>query len=99
MERTKVVRLSVAAALASAVSLAMVVEAEDAAAGKVKCYGIAKAGENHCADIAGTHGCAAQSTVDYDGGEWQAAESVEACEDAGGSLEPFEGVNTRNSTG
>ena len=42
----------------------------DAAAAKVKCYGISKAGENDCANAAGTHSCAGQATVDYDGGEY-----------------------------
>lgn len=37
---------------------------------KEKCYGIALAGENDCANLAGTHSCQAQSTVDFDAGEW-----------------------------
>ena len=95
MPNKKRMGLTVAAALASAVSMAMVASADSAlaATSKVKCYGVAKAGENHCADAAGTHSCAAQSTVDYDGGEWRVEKSAEACEMASGSLEPFEGVN------
>jgi uncharacterized membrane protein len=38
--------------------------------GKEKCYGIAKAGENTCANLSGTRSCAGQSTVDYDKTEW-----------------------------
>jgi uncharacterized membrane protein len=96
MGKTGAIRVSVAAALAGAVSLAMAAELRDANAGtsKVKCYGVAKAGENHCADAAGTHSCAAQATIDYDGGEWKVAKSAEVCADAGGSLEPFDGVNS-----
>lgn len=41
------------------------------AAGKEKCYGVAKAGHNDCANLAGTHSCAAQSTVDFDIGEYK----------------------------
>lgn len=37
---------------------------------KEKCYGIALAGENGCGNLAGTHSCQGQATVDYDPGEW-----------------------------
>ena len=37
---------------------------------KEKCYGIAKAGENTCANLSGTRSCAGQSTVDNDKTEW-----------------------------
>ena len=39
--------------------------------GKEKCFGIAKAGQNDCANLAGTHSCAGQSKVDNDKGEWK----------------------------
>ncbi len=42
-----------------------------AAAEKEKCFGIAKAGQNDCASIAGVHSCAGQSKVDMDKGEWK----------------------------
>jgi uncharacterized membrane protein len=38
---------------------------------KEKCYGIAKAGQNDCANLSGTHSCAGQSKVDNDAGEWK----------------------------
>jgi uncharacterized membrane protein len=38
---------------------------------KEKCYGIAKAGQNDCANLAGTHTCAGQNKVDNDPGEWK----------------------------
>ena len=41
------------------------------AAEKEKCYGIAKAGQNDCANLSGTHSCAGQSKVDMDKGEWK----------------------------
>ncbi len=40
-------------------------------AAKEKCYGIAKAGQNDCANLAGTHSCAGQAKVDNDKGEWK----------------------------
>lgn len=64
-----------------------------ALADDVKCYGIAKAGENDCANSAGTHSCAGQSSVDYSGDDWKAVDSEEACKEAKGQLEPFEGMN------
>ena len=38
---------------------------------KEKCYGVAKAGQNDCANLAGTHSCAGQAKVDMDKGEWK----------------------------
>jgi uncharacterized membrane protein len=38
--------------------------------GKERCYGIAKAGENTCANLSGTHSCAGQSKADNDKTEW-----------------------------
>ena len=39
--------------------------------GTEKCYGVAKAGQNDCASVAGTHSCAGQSKVDLDKMEWK----------------------------
>ena len=38
--------------------------------GKEKCYGIAKAGQNACANLSATHDCAGQATIDNDKSEW-----------------------------
>ncbi|MGQ0708916.1 MAG: BufA1 family periplasmic bufferin-type metallophore [Rhodoferax sp.] len=38
---------------------------------KEKCFGIAKAGQNDCANIAGTHSCAGQSKVDMAKDDWK----------------------------
>lgn len=64
-------RLVVSSALASlmALGLAGPVAAQDK--GKDKCYGIAKAGQNDCANLAGTHSCAGQGKADNDVGEWK----------------------------
>ncbi len=58
------------AAAASLMSMTFV-SLPAAAQAKEKCYGIAKAGQNDCANIAGTHSCAGQSKVDMDKGEWK----------------------------
>lgn len=94
MFEKKLTATTAAIALAGAVAAGglSLAPAADAADG-VKCYGIAKAGENDCANKAGTHSCAGQSSVDYSGGDWKAVESEEACKEAKGQLEPFEGMN------
>jgi uncharacterized membrane protein len=40
-------------------------------AGHEKCFAIAKAGQNDCANLAGTHACAGTATVDNDYGDWK----------------------------
>jgi uncharacterized membrane protein len=93
MSHSKLSHLSLAAAVAGAVSMAaMTVPSTASAEGKEKCYGVAKAGENGCANAAGTHSCAGQSTVDFDGGEWKLV-AEGSCSDMGGKLEPFAGVS------
>jgi uncharacterized membrane protein len=64
-------RLIVSSALASVMALGLLgpVAAQDK--GKEKCYGIAKAGQNDCANLAGTHTCAGQSKADNDPGEFR----------------------------
>lgn len=66
-------RLVVSSALASALALGLagLAAAQDKAPAREKCYGIAKAGQNDCANLAGTHSCAGQSKVDNDPGEWK----------------------------
>ena len=65
-------RLVVSSALASVLALGLVGHAAAAeGAGKDKCYGIAKAGQNDCANLAGSHSCAGLSKVDGDAGEWK----------------------------
>ncbi len=65
-------RTMITTAAASLMSLAMLTSpamAQDAA--KEKCFGIAKAGQNDCANLSGSHSCAGQSKVDNDKGEWK----------------------------
>ena len=63
-------RAMIAAAAAAVMSLSMVA-VPAAAQEKEKCYGIAKAGQNDCASVTGTHSCAGQSKVDMDKSEWK----------------------------
>ena len=60
---------SAAASLMSLALLSSPALAQNSA--KEKCYGIAKAGQNDCGNLAGTHSCAGQSKVDNDKGEWK----------------------------
>jgi len=58
-----------------------------AEADKEKCYGVAKAGQNDCANAAGTHSCAGQSKKDNDPGEWKYV-AKGTCEKMGGKSTP-----------
>ncbi len=61
----------------------------------VRCYGIAKAGENDCANATGTHDCAGKAMVDFSGAEWKDIADTRECLLRGGSLRPFMGVNSK----
>jgi len=75
----------VSSALAAALSLGVVAQAQAADAAKEKCYGIAKAGQNDCATANGSHSCAGQSKADKDANEWKYV-AKGTCEKEGGSL-------------
>jgi uncharacterized membrane protein len=79
-----VVRLGLAA-VAAAFAVAGASAAIAADAGKVKCYGIAKAGKNNC----GTkkHSCAGHAAADNLPDEWVFSASAEECTKAGGKTE------------
>ena len=91
--------LSVAAALAGAVSIASFATATPAAAEEMqRCYGVAAAHENACAPSDEVsypnepHSCAGQSQISYHGADWKLLPAG-TCEEMGGSLVPFEGIN------
>jgi uncharacterized membrane protein len=71
-------------ALAAALSLGAVAQAQAADAAKEKCYGIAKAGQNDCATANGSHSCAGQSKKDNDANEWKYV-AKGTCEKSGGA--------------
>jgi uncharacterized membrane protein len=65
-------RAMIAAAAMSLMSLTLVATPASAQeSAKEKCFGIAKAGQNDCANLSGSHSCAGQSKVDMDKGEWK----------------------------
>jgi uncharacterized membrane protein len=92
----KTALLSVAGALAGAVAMVQATGPAQAAEG-VKCYGIAAAGQNDCANEAAGHSCAGQSTADYSGMDWKAVKDEAACTEQAGKLEPFEGQNPQKT--
>lgn len=53
--------------------------------GQEKCYGVAKAGANDCANATGTHSCAGQAKTDNDPNEWKYVPKGTCVKD-GGSL-------------
>ena len=62
---------AVAAATTLVASAAFAGPAEQPKFAFEKCYGIAKAGQNDCANLTGTHSCAGQSKVSDDAAEWK----------------------------
>lgn len=80
-------------AIAGGITLGSLATAGEQAAGKEKCYGVAKAGQNDCAAGPGTS-CAGTSTRDYQGNAWKLVEAG-TCEKiqtplGRGSLTPIE---------
>ena len=65
-------QLIASSALASVLALGLLDAASAAdVAGKEKCFGIVKAGQNDCANLSGTHSCAGQSKTDMGIDEWK----------------------------
>ena len=66
-------RFIASSALASVLALGLLpgAQAQDKAGEKEKCYGVAKAGQNDCANTAGTHSCAGQSKADMSLDDWK----------------------------
>ena len=64
-------RLIASSALASVLAMGLLSTAHAAdEKGKEKCYGVAKAGANDCANLSGTHSCAGQSKDAMGADEW-----------------------------
>ena len=53
-------------------------------ASKEKCFGIAKAGRNDCANLSGSHSCAGQTKVDNAPDDWAYA-AKGTCQQLGGT--------------
>jgi uncharacterized membrane protein len=54
-------RIIVSSALASVMAVGLVAAVQAQPSNKEKCFGIAKAGSNDCANLSGSHSCAGQS--------------------------------------
>jgi uncharacterized membrane protein len=76
-------RLIASTALASVLALGLAGHAAAQDKAKEKCYGIAKAGQNDCANLSGSHSCAGQSKVDKGADEWKYV-AKGTCKDMGG---------------
>ena len=63
-------RIMIAAAAASLFST-LLVATPAIGQEKEKCFGIAKAGQNDCANLSGSHSCAGKSSVDMSADEWK----------------------------
>jgi uncharacterized membrane protein len=59
-------------------------------AGKEKCYGISKAGQNDCANATGTHACSGQAKKDNDPNDWKYV-ATGTCTKMGGKMKAPEG--------
>jgi uncharacterized membrane protein len=78
-------RLILSSALASALALGLVTQASAEEKAKEKCFGVAKAGQNDCATLTGTHSCAGQAKTDKDANEWKFVPKG-SCESMGGKV-------------
>ena len=63
--------LIASSALASILALGLIGPAAAQESGKEKCYGIAKAGQNDCANLSGSHSCAGQTKDDMSPADWK----------------------------
>lgn len=85
---TKTLTLAAAIGALLAGGVASANHHEAATGEKVKCYGVAKSGQNDCATA--SHSCAGAAKTDNDPSEWKSMPK-EACEKAGGKTEAAKG--------
>ena len=64
-------RLILSSALASALALGLAGPSAAQEKGKEKCFGVAKAGQNDCANLSGSHSCAGQAKADMNAADWR----------------------------
>ncbi|MCR5883367.1 DUF2282 domain-containing protein [Rhizobacter sp. J219] len=76
-------RLIASTALASVLALGLAGQVAAQDKPKEKCYGIAKAGQNDCANLSGSHSCAGQAKTDKSPDEWKYV-AKGTCKDMGG---------------
>jgi uncharacterized membrane protein len=76
----------IAAALATVCGAAASAPPMPSASGdKEKCFGVAKAGQNDCAAVNGSHSCAGQAKADHGAADWKYV-AKGTCEKIGGKL-------------
>ena len=65
-------RLVASSALASVLAMGLLgaAQAQEGAKDKEKCFGVAKAGSNDCANLSGSHSCAGQNKTAMAVDEW-----------------------------
>lgn len=77
----------VSSALAAALGLGLGhAQAHEGKPNQQKCYGVAKAGQNDCANLSETHGCAGEAATDNDPEEWKYVPKG-SCQKLGGKTE------------
>jgi uncharacterized membrane protein len=84
MNQDAIIRAALAGLIALGSITAVAAQAADGK-GKEKCYGIAKAGQNDCANASGTHACAGESKADLSLEDWKYT-AKGSCEKLGGKL-------------
>jgi len=62
--------LLVSSALTAVLAMGLGASAHAETGAKEKCFGMAKAGANDCANLSGTHSCAGLAKVDHGADEW-----------------------------
>ena len=83
-------RLIASSALASVLAMGLLPgahAADDKAKEKEKCFGIAKAGANDCANLSGSHSCAGQSKNGMAADEWNYVAKGSCAQMGGKSME------------
>ena len=76
MDKRTLIALTAASVLGMVAAPALAPEQE-------KCFRIAKASQNDCANLSGSHSCAGQAKVDGDAAEWKFVPKG-TCKTAGG---------------
>lgn len=84
MQKNQLATLALAALLGAASTVTLAADNS----GKEKCLGVAKAGQNDCAN--GVHSCAGQAKTDNDATEWKYV-AKGTCEKMGGKMAPAKG--------
>jgi len=83
-QRTFVTATATAALSALLLSVSMGAQAAE----KEKCFGVAKAGQNDCASVMGTHSCAGQAKTSMDKSEWKYVAAGTCAKEGGTTMMP-----------